>query len=45
MEEGDVKEGDEDGEDDISRCDLRISLRKQGHSLKLVNYKSVIPSM
>ena len=26
-------------------CDLRISIRKQGNSLKLVNYKSVMPSM
>ena len=26
-------------------CDLRISIRKQGTSLKLVNYKSPMPSM
>ena len=26
-------------------CDLGISLRKQGNSLKLANYKSAMPSM
>ena len=26
-------------------CDLRISIRKRGNSLKLVNYKSAMPSM
>ena len=26
-------------------CDLRISIRKQGNSLKLLNYKSAMPSM
>ena len=26
-------------------CDLRFSIRKQGNSLKLVNYKSAMPSM
>ena len=26
-------------------CDLRISIRKQGNRLKLVNYKNVMPSM
>ena len=26
-------------------CDLRILIRKQGNSLKLVNYKSAMPSM
>ena len=26
-------------------CDLRISIRKQGNSLKLVNYKSAMPSL
>ena len=45
MKEGDVTEEDEDDEDGISIFDLRISIRKQGNSLKLVNYKSVMPSM
>ena len=26
-------------------CDFKISIRKQGNSLKLVNYKSAMPSM
>ena len=26
-------------------CDLRISIRKQGNSLKLLNHKSAMPSM
>ena len=26
-------------------CDIRVSIRKQGNSLKLVNYKSAMPSM
>ena len=26
-------------------CDLRISFRKQGNSLKLVNYESAMPSL
>ena len=37
--EGDVTEEDEDDEDGI-----RISIRKQGNSVKLVNYKSVMLS-
>ena len=45
MEEGDVTKEDEDDEDGIRLCDLRISIRKQGNSLKLVNYKSAMPSM
>ena len=46
VEEGDVTEEDEDDEAGwYTLCDLRISFRKQGISLKLVNYKSVMPSM
>ena len=40
-----MTEEDEDDEDGIRFCDLRISIPKQGNSLKLVNYKSVMPSM
>ena len=40
MGEEDVTEEDEDDEDGIS-----FVIRKQGNSLKLVNYKSVMPSM
>ena len=36
---------DEDDEDGIQLCDLRISIRKQGNSLKLVNSKSFMSSM
>ena len=46
MEEGGVMEEDEDNEDGIrTLCDLRISIRKQGNSLKLLNYKSAMLSM
>ena len=45
MEEGDVTEEDQDDEDGIRFENLRISIRKQGNSHKLVNYKSAMPSM
>ena len=45
MEEGDATEEDEDDKDFICLiCDLSISIRKRGNSLKLVNYKSAMPS-
>ena len=41
--EGDVTEEDEDNEDGTRFVTLES--RKQGNSLKLVNYKSAMPSM
>ena len=43
MEEGDVTEEDKDEDDGIRFVTLES--RKQGNSLKVVNYKSVMPSM
>ena len=44
-EEGDVTEGRRGRRRWYTLCDLRILIRKQRNSLKLVNYKSVMPSM
>ena len=45
MEEGGVTEEDEDEEDSIRFVTLESRFEKQGNSLKLVNYKSAMPSM
>ena len=45
MEEGDVTEETEDDEDGIRLVTLESLFEKGGNSLKLVNYKSAMPSM
>ena len=40
-----MTEEDEENEDGICFVTLEISIWKQGNSLKLVDYKSVMPSM
>ena len=42
--EGDLTEEDEDDEDGIRFETLESRFQKQGNSLKLVNYKSAMPS-
>ena len=45
MEKGDVTEEDEDDEDGARFVTLESHDSEQGNSLKLVNYKSTMPSM
>ena len=45
MEDGDVTEEDEDDEDGIRFVTLDSWFENSGNSLKLVNYKSAMPSM